>query len=76
MKANNSALIGLRELREETDRYIREIGKGKSFTVLRRSRPIFRITPIDAEEEGWETVIDFTKVKRGGVPAAELLSRL
>lgn len=68
-------LIGLKELREDVNTYISEVKKGRSFIVLRRSKPVFKISPPDAEEL-WETVIDFTKVKKGGVPLNELLSRL
>jgi antitoxin (DNA-binding transcriptional repressor) of toxin-antitoxin stability system len=40
-------LIGFKELRENAEKYISEVKKGKSFTVLRRSKPIFNITPVD-----------------------------
>jgi len=35
---------------------------------------LFKISPID--EEYWEEVIDFTKVKKGGIDLKELLKRL
>lgn len=74
MKRN---IVGLKELRENISTYITEVGKGKSFTVVRRSKPIFVITPVEQDEEGeWETVIDFTKIKKGGVNIKEILSRL
>lgn len=68
-------LIGLKELRENVDAYVSQVRKGKSFIVVRRSRPLFRISPPD-EEALWETVIDFTKVKKGGIPIDQLLARL
>ena len=68
-------LIGLKELREDVDAYISQVKKGKSFIVVRRSEPVFKISPPDAEEL-WETAIDFTKIKKGGVPLKELLARL
>ncbi len=68
-------VVGLKELRLNVNRYVAEIARGKSFTVLRRSRPIFRITSVD-EEGAWETVIDFTKIRKGGIPIRELLARL
>lgn len=68
-------IIGIRELRENTATYVKEIEKGKSFLVLKRSKPLFKITPVD-DEEGWETVIDFTKFRKGGISAEELLERL
>lgn len=68
-------IIGLKELRENTKTYIREAKRGKSFLVVRRSRPVFRITP--PEENGsWEQVVDFTKIKKGGVDIKDLLKRL
>ena len=56
--------------------YIKRVNNGESITVFRRSTPLFRITPIDAEEEGWETVIDFTKETGQGVPVEELLASM
>ena len=45
MKNVTANIIGLKELREDTNKYISQIEKGKSFTVVRRSRPIFKIIP-------------------------------
>ncbi len=67
-------IIGLKQLREGVERYAREVGKGESFIVMRRSKPLFMLTPVDSE--GWETVIDFTKLKKGGVDVRDLLKRL
>ena len=59
------------------EKYISRVGKGESLTVIRRTEPVFRITPVDSDDEsGWETVIDFTKIKKGGVDIDELLARL
>ena len=72
-------IIGIKELRQNLDEYITQVDKGKTFTVFRRSKPVFKITPITPEEDMWETVIDFTKIKRGGVSLTEVrqaLSRL
>lgn len=68
-------IIGLKELRENIDSYIAGVARGKSFIVVRRSKPVFKIAPPD-EEELWETVIDFTRIRKGGVPAEEVLARL
>ena len=67
-------LIGLKELRENMHIYIRKIDQGKSFIILRKSKPIFKITPL--KEEIWESIIDFTKIKRGGLEIDKLISRL
>ena len=69
-------IIGLKELRENVDTYVSKIEKGQSFTVVRKSKPIFRIVPPDEDDELWETVVDFTKIKKGGIPIRDLLSRL
>ena len=74
--------IGLKQLREDTNYFIDKVKKGSSFTIYRKSEPIFRITPPDEEyveehvEKHWEEVIDFTKFKKGGVNIDELLTRL
>ena len=71
-------VVGLRVFREETDKYIKEIKKGKSFTVFRKNEPVFKIVPADVwgDEGVWESVIDFTKIKKGGIEASDLLRRL
>ncbi|MEK7077115.1 MAG: type II toxin-antitoxin system prevent-host-death family antitoxin [Patescibacteria group bacterium] len=68
-------IVGLKELRENAERYISEVKKGKSFIVVRRSKPVFRLSPPD-EEDAWERVADFTKIRKGGVPLADLLARM
>ncbi len=72
---NKEEIIGVKELRQNLDQYIAQIAKGKSFMVIRRSKPVFSISPINAEEN-WEEVVDFTKIKKGGVKIEEVLSRL
>ena len=71
----NKLIIGLRELRENTEKYIKGVKKGQSFLVLRKSEPIFKICSIQ-NEENWEEVIDFTKIKKGGVDMYSVLKRL
>lgn len=66
--------IGLKDLRTRVDYYSKKIRRGASFVVMRRSRPLFKIGP--TADESWEEVIDFTKIKKGGVDIASLLSRL
>jgi antitoxin (DNA-binding transcriptional repressor) of toxin-antitoxin stability system len=70
--------VGLREFRENTEKYISELKKGKSFTVLRRSHPVFNIVPADTwgDEGAWETVVDFTKIRKNGVSAQDVLRAL
>lgn len=75
MEIGSKNIIGLKELRENTGFYINAVKKGKSFIVVKKSKPIFKISSVD-EEEQWETIIDFTKIKKGGVHIDEILSRL
>jgi len=68
-------IVGLKELRENINHYISQVEKGKSFVVVRKSKPVFRISQAE-EEDNWETVVDFTKIQKGGIPLKEVLSRL
>ena len=65
-------IIGLKELRENTAPYIRAVGKGESFEVVRRSRPIFDIVPSGT----WDHYIDLTEFRPHGVPVEEMIERL
>lgn len=77
MRAKNKKnIVGLKELRENMEEYISRVSDGESITVFRRSTPLFKLTPIDAEEAGWETVVDFTKETGQGVPVEELLASM
>ena len=72
-----NTLVGVKELREHLDAYIAQINKGVHFTVVRRSKPVFNMTPIASDtNEDWEEVVDFTKIKKGGIKIEEILSRL
>lgn len=67
-------LVNLKELRENVAKYANRVAKGDSFIVMKRSKPLFKISPID--EDGWETIIDFTKFKKGGMPVDEVIRAL
>ena len=72
-----TTIIGLKELREKTQKYISRVKKGESFMVVKRSEAIFKISPPDEDEELWETVIDFTEDgKKRGITAENLLKLL
>ena len=75
---NRTNIIGFKELRENASKYISAVEKGRTFTVVRRSRPIFKMMPVDewGDEGIWETVVDFTKFRKGGVKAGEVLASL
>lgn len=75
MKINDKTTISLRQLREHFPEYIAAVNQGKSFTVLKRSKPVFQISPV-ADEGEWETVVDFTDVAKDGVPIDDVLREL
>lgn len=66
--------VGLKELRQNVDAYITAVEKGNTFVIYRRSQPVFKISP--AYDEVWEEVVDFTKLRKGGVNIEDLLNRL
>jgi len=70
---NQEEIVGVKELRQNLEQYIAQIAKGKSFMVIRRSKPVFNITPVNSEEN-WEEAVDFTKIKKGGVKIEGILS--
>ena len=72
---NNTKIIGLKEFRQNASSFIKRVGRGESFTVLKRSNPVFKITPVE-DEEMWETVIDFTDIKSEGVSAKDILKAI
>ena len=72
------SIIGFKELRENANKYIDAVAKGRSFTVVRRSKPIFNIAPVDewGDEGVWKTVVDFRDKKGNGIEAGKLLAML
>ncbi|MFZ1812142.1 MAG: hypothetical protein WAU02_01285 [Candidatus Saccharimonadales bacterium] len=64
--------ITLKQFRTDMPRVIEEIAKGRSFTVIKRSQPVFEITP--AKEEVWD--LDFTEIASDGVPIEQVLTAL
>lgn len=72
-------IIGLRDLRENTAHYIATIRNGAEYVVMQRSRPVFRISPIQDEwgDGGdWVTLADFSNESGGGVPVQKLIKAL
>jgi len=68
-------IIGLKDLRQKMSHYAEKVQKGESFLVVKRSKPLFMLTPIE-QDRAWESVIDFTKIKKGGVDINDILLRL
>ncbi len=77
-KEKMSGIVGLKELRENMEKYIGHVKKGRSFTVVRRSRPIFKVVPVDewGDEGEWETIADFRDMPNGGMPATDFIKLL
>ncbi len=71
-----NSIVGLKNLRNNIDTYITQVDKGRSFIVVRKSKPVFKISPPDEADGLWESVIDFTKIKKGVIKLDDLLSRL
>ena len=73
-----NSIIGLKDLRENTESYIAKIKRGRSFVVVKKSKPVFKITPVDewGDEGVWETVVDFTQINPKGVPVADVRKAL
>ncbi len=75
MSKTIDSTVSLKVLREQFPKYIEEIAKGKSFTVVKRSRPIFQINPVN-DEGSWSTIADFTEINEAGVLADDVLKAL
>ena len=69
------SIVGLKELRTNMENYISKIEKGRSFVIVRKSKPIFKIVSPDSEDQ-WETVANFTKISKRGVDAKKILKAL
>ncbi len=77
-KTIKSNIIGFKDLRENADKYINAVEKGSAFTVVRRSKPIFKMVPVDefGDEGVWETVADFRDKNGRGIKAQDLVKML
>lgn len=71
-----SNIVGLKELRENMEVFIKRVNAGESITVYRRSTPLFKLSPVEEDEGVWETVIDFTEINPNGVSAKDVLKSL
>ena len=71
-------IIGLRSLRENIEKYVVEVSRGREFVVVRRSKPIFKLSSPDVwgDRGTWETVLDFSKLRGGGIPARKFFKVL
>lgn len=71
-----NTIVGLKELRGNIDTYISEVKKGRSFIVVRRSKPVLKISSPDEELDVWESMADFTEINKNGVAAKKILREL
>lgn len=72
-------IIGLKELRENMGKYAAQVKLGRTITVVKRSVPLFKLTPVDDDDDAnWETLIDFRKFSgyENGIPVDDLITRL
>ena len=74
--AKTNTIVGLKKLSENINAYITAVEKGQSFIVVKKSKPVFRISAVEEADELWEPAIDFTKMKKGGIAIDQLLARL
>ena len=44
-----STIIGLKELRENTEAVAERVAKGESFVVVKRSKAIFEVRPVEVD---------------------------
>ena len=67
-------IVGFKELKENVGAFAKKTQAGHSFIVVKQSKPLFKISrPVfeeaDLEDDrDWETFIDFTKIRKSGVP--------
>ena len=69
-------IIGPKQPRQSAGTYIDHARHGQRFIVPRRSKAFSKKVPVNEADAGWEEVVDFTKVKRGGVRMEDVLARL
>ena len=71
-----ATVIEFKELSDNVRQYAARVRRGESFVVKKQSKPVFKITAVDATEDQWEEIIDFREIKKGGVKLSDLLERL
>ena len=67
--------ISIRDLRQNLSAVADKVDSGEQFEVFRRSKPAFKIVPVDTPiDDQWETVVDFTAGgKTDGMEIGELI---
>ena len=54
-------IIGLKELRQNASQIAERAQKGEHFTVVKRSKPVFEISPPSQQNSGIQDLNDWTK---------------
>lgn len=49
-------IVGLKELRQNMANYAIKVKKGQSFIVVKQSKPLFKIIPLEADLQSQESV--------------------
>lgn len=62
----DAQIIGIRELHQNLKRISNAAMRGKIFTVVRNSKPVFRIEPIVQSNRGKYTLADLAKIRFKG----------
>ncbi|MEK7528646.1 MAG: type II toxin-antitoxin system Phd/YefM family antitoxin [Patescibacteria group bacterium] len=71
--------VPIKQFRNDISSFADQVEEsGKTFIVIRHSRPCFKVVPITDDEDGeWETVVDFTGGgKKAGIKAADFFKLL
>ena len=69
-------IVNLKAFREDVEKYVKlmEKDEDQELVIMKRSKALFMITP--PVERTWETIIDYTQYRPGGMPADEALEQL
>lgn len=69
-------IVNLKAFREDVEKYVKlmEKDEDEELIVMKRSKALFKITP--PVESTWETIIDYTQYRPGGMPVEEALALL
>jgi hypothetical protein len=70
-------IIKSRDLRDDMQKVADAVAKGRSFLVMKQSKPLFKVTQPDVDEWGdrgkWTNVVDFD---RDGITIDEFMDKL
>lgn len=58
--------IGVRELHQDLTTIAKAVARGKSFVVVRHTKPLFQINPIKDEKNYKYTIDDLKKIRFSG----------